>query len=238
VKADIDRETFHAGGPQLLEELDIDNSYEEFTDQEGEKGRTVVYLIKDEILGTVSLGDHIREESYEAIEKLHERGIEVAMITGDSEDVASAVAEELGIDNWFAEVLPGEKDEKVRELQEDGEVMMVGDGVNDAVALTRADIGVAIGSGTDVAVESADIVLVNDSPIGIAKIMNISELTYSKMVQNLFWATGYNAFAIPLAAGIAAPLGFTLQPAVGALIMSLSTVIVAFNAQLMRRKKV
>jgi Cu2+-exporting ATPase len=238
VKADINGETFYAGGPQLLEELDIENSYEEFAEAEGEKGRTVVYLIKDEVLGAVSLGDRIREESYEAIEKLHERGIDVAMITGDSEDVASAVAEELGIDNWFAEVLPDEKDEKVKELQEDGEVMMVGDGVNDAVALTRADIGVAIGSGTDVAVESADIVLVNDSPMGIVKIMNISELTYRKMVQNLFWATGYNAFAIPLAAGIAAPIGLTLQPAVGALIMSLSTVIVAFNAQLMKKKEI
>lgn len=238
VKADINGETYYAGGPQLLEELEIENSLEEFTESEGEKGRTVVYLIKDEVLGAVSLGDHIREESYEAIEKLHERGIEVAMITGDSEDVASAVAEELGIDNWFAEVLPDEKDKKVKELQKDGKVMMVGDGVNDAVALTRADIGVAIGSGTDVAVESADIVLVNDSPMGIVKIMNISELTYSKMIQNLFWATGYNAFAIPLAAGVAAPIGLTLQPAVGALIMSLSTVIVAFNAQLMKRKEI
>ena len=235
VKADIDGETFHAGGPQLLEELDIDNSYEEFTDQEGEKGRTVIYLVKDEVLGAVSLGDHIREESFETVEALHDRGVDVAMITGDSEQVASAVAEELGIDNWFAEVLPDEKDEKVQELQEDGEVMMVGDGVNDAVALTRADIGVAIGSGTDVAVESADIVLVNDSPLGVVKIMKISEATYSKMKQNLFWATGYNAFAIPLAAGVAAPVGLVLQPAVGALIMSLSTIIVAFNAQLLRK---
>ncbi|WP_414837292.1 copper-translocating P-type ATPase [Candidatus Nanosalina sp. VS9-1] len=238
VKADIDGETFHAGGPKMLEELGVENSFEEFAEEEGDKGRTVVYLIKDEVIGAVSLGDHIREESYEAIEELHEKGVEVAMITGDSEDVASAVAEELGIDNWFAEVLPDEKDDKVRELQEDGEVMMVGDGVNDAVALTRADIGVAIGSGTDVAVESADIVLVNDSPMGIVKVMNISELTYSKMVQNLFWATGYNAFAIPLAAGVAAPIGLTLQPAVGALVMSLSTVIVAFNAQLMKRKDI
>ncbi|WP_430827686.1 copper-translocating P-type ATPase [Candidatus Nanohalovita haloferacivicina] len=238
VRAEIDGEAFYAGGPKMLEELDMENSFEEFAEEEGSKGRTVVYLIRDEVLGAVSLGDHIREESYEAIEKLHDRGVEVAMITGDSEDVASAVAEELGIDNWFAEVLPDEKDEEVRELQENGEVMMVGDGVNDAVALTRADIGVAIGSGTDVAVESADIVLVNDSPMGIVKIMNISEVTYSKMVQNLFWATGYNAFAIPLAAGVAAPIGLTLQPAVGALIMSLSTVIVAFNAQLMKSKEI
>lgn len=235
VKADIDGENYYAGGPKLLEELEVENPYEEFTEKEGEKGRTVVYLVKDEVLGAVSLGDHIRDVSRETVEELHERGINVAMITGDSEDVASAVAEELGIDNWFAEVLPDEKDEKIQELQKEGEVMMVGDGVNDAVALTRADIGVAIGSGTDVAVESADIVLVNDSPLGVVKIMRISDATYSKMKQNLFWATGYNAFAIPLAAGIAAPIGFTLQPAVGALIMSLSTIIVAFNAQLLKR---
>ena len=238
VKADMKGVTYYAGGPKLLEELELENNYEEFAEKEGEKGRTVVYLIKDEILGAVSLGDHIREESRETIEDLHERGVEVAMITGDSEDVASAVANELGIDNWFAEVLPDEKDEKVQELQEDGEVMMVGDGVNDAVALTRADVGVAIGSGTDVAVESADIVLVNDSPLGVVKIMKISEETYSKMVQNLFWATGYNAFAIPLAAGIAAPIGLVLQPAVGALIMSLSTIIVAFNAQLLKKTQI
>ena len=238
VKAEIEGETYYAGGPQLLEEKDLENPHSEFAEKEGQKGRTVVYLIRDEVLGAVSLGDHIREESFEAVEALHNRGIDVAMITGDSEDVASSVAEELGIDTWFAEVLPDEKDEKIKELQEEGEVMMVGDGVNDAVALTRADIGVAIGSGTDVAVESADIVLVNDSPLGAVKIMNISEATYSKMIQNLFWATGYNAFAIPLAAGVAAPVGLVLQPAVGALIMSLSTVIVAFNAQLLKRAEI
>jgi len=235
VKADIDGETFYAGGPKMLEKLDVKNTFEAFTEEEGAKGRTVVYLLKDEVLGAVSLGDHIREESFEAVEALHDRGVDVAMITGDSEEVASAVADELNIDDWFAEVLPDEKYEKIQELQKDGKIMMVGDGVNDAVALTRADIGVAIGSGTDVAVESADIVLVNDSPLGVVKIMKISEATYSKMVQNLFWATGYNAFAIPLAAGVLAPIGFTLQPAVGALIMSLSTIIVAFNAQLLRK---
>ncbi len=238
LRADIEGETYYAGGPQLLEEKGLENPYSEFAEEEGGKGRTVVYLVKEEVLGAVSLGDHIREESFEAVEALHERGIDVAMITGDSEDVASSVAKELGIDNWFAEVLPDEKDEKIKELQEEGRVMMVGDGVNDAVALTRADIGVAIGSGTDVAVESADIVLVNDSPLGVVKIMNISEATYSKMVQNLFWATGYNAFAIPMAAGVAAPVGLVLQPAVGALIMSLSTVIVAFNAQLLKRAEI
>lgn len=235
VKADVEGETYYAGGPQLIEGRGLENPFSDFADEEGEKGRTVVYLVKEEVIGAVSLGDRVRDESFEAVEKLHTRGIDVAMITGDSKDVASAVAEELGIDDWFAEVLPDEKDEKIQELQESGDVMMVGDGVNDAVALTRADIGVAIGSGTDVAVESADIVLVNDSPLGVVKIMNISDATYSKMVQNLFWATGYNAFAIPLAAGIAAPIGLTLQPAVGAVIMSLSTVIVALNAQLLKR---
>ncbi|MEF8880795.1 MAG: heavy metal translocating P-type ATPase, partial [Candidatus Nanohaloarchaea archaeon] len=178
VKADIDGETFYAGGPKLLKMLEVENTYEEFAEREGKNGRTVVYLVKDEVLGVVSLGDHIREESFEAVEALHDRGVGVAMITGDSENVASAVADELGIDDWFAEVLPDEKDEKIQELQEGGEVMMVGDGVNDAIALTRADIGVAIGSGTDVAVESADIVLVNDSPLGVVKIMKISEATY------------------------------------------------------------
>ena len=238
VKANIDGETFYAGGPKMLAELGVKNIFEGFTREESTKGRTVIYLIKDEVLGAVSLGDHIRDESFEAVEVLHDRGIDVAMITGDSEDVASAVADELGIDNWFAGVLPEQKDNQIRELQKSGEVMMVGDGVNDAVALTRANIGVAIGSGTDVAVESADIVLVDDSPSGVVKIIEISEATYSKMAQNIFWATGYNAFAIPLAAGILAPVGLVLQPAVGALIMSFSTIIVAFNAQLLKKTEV
>jgi Cu2+-exporting ATPase len=161
------------------------------------------------------------------------------MLTGDSEDVAEAVAKELNIDTYFAEVLPEDKDKKVQELQDqDKEVAMVGDGVNDAPALTRADVGIAIGSGTDVAVESADIILVQNNPLDVVKLLNLSDLSYSKMKQNLFWATGYNAFAIPLAAGVAAPIGVVLSPAVGAVIMSLSTVIVAINAQLMKRKAV
>lgn len=173
------------------------------------------------------------------IEKLHDRGVEVAMLTGDSEEVAEAVADELNIDTFFAEVLPKDKDKKIQELQDQGKkVAMVGDGVNDAPALTRADVGIAIGSGTDVAVESADIILVQNNPLDVVKLLNLSELNYSKMVQNLFWATGYNAFAIPLAAGVLAPIGVLLSPAVGAVIMSLSTVIVAFNAQLMKRKDI
>ena len=165
-------------------------------------------------------------------------GIEVAMLTGDSEDVAKSVAEELNIDQYFAEVLPEHKDQKVAELQDAGKyVAMVGDGVNDAPALTRADVGIAIGSGTDVAIESADVILVKDDPMDVVKVVELSRASYRKMVENLIWATGYNIVAIPLAAGILAPFGFLLSPAIGALFMSLSTVLVAVNAQTLRRMR-
>ncbi len=158
------------------------------------------------------------------------------MLTGDSSDVAKSVAGEIGITRFFAEVLPEDKDKKVIELQNEGKrVAMVGDGVNDAPALTRADVGIAIGSGTDVAVESAGLILVKNNPLDIVKIIKLSQMTYRKMIQNLIWATGYNIIAIPLAAGVLAPFGILLSPAVGALFMSLSTVIVAVNAQLLRR---
>jgi Cu2+-exporting ATPase len=158
------------------------------------------------------------------------------MLTGNDESVAKSVADELGIDNYFAEVLPENKDKKIQSLQDEGKkVAMVGDGVNDAPALTRADVGIAIGSGTDVAIESAGIILVDNDPRDILRIIKLSKATYKKMVQNLVWATGYNVIALPLAAGVLAPFGILLPPAVGALIMSLSTVIVAVNAQLLRR---
>jgi Cu2+-exporting ATPase len=166
-------------------------------------------------------------------------GLEVAMLTGDSQAVAKAVADELDIDTYFAEVLPDDKDKKVSQLQEQGQkVVMVGDGVNDAPALTRADIGVAIGSGTDVAVESAGIILVKNNPLDVVKMIELSQASYRKMLQNLAWASGYNVIALPLAAGILAPIGFVLSPAVGALVMSLSTIIVAINAQLLRRAEI
>jgi Cu2+-exporting ATPase len=166
-------------------------------------------------------------------------GVEVAMLTGDSQAVAQAVAEELGIDHYFAEVLPEHKDQKVLELQQQGKrVAMVGDGVNDAPALTRADVGIAIGSGTDVAVESAGIILVKSNPLDVVKIIALSRASYRKMIQNLIWATGYNVVALPLAAGVLAPVGILLSPALGALFMSLSTVIVAINAQLLRRERI
>lgn len=171
------------------------------------------------------------------MDRLHEMGIEVAMLTGDSEAVAKAVATELGIDTYFAQVLPEHKDSKVAELQRQGKkVAMVGDGVNDAPALTRADVGIAIGSGTDVAVESAGIVLVRSNPLDVVKVIALSRATRRKMVQNLWWAAGYNIFAIPLAAGVLVPLGIpAISPAIGAVLMSLSTIIVALNAQLLRR---
>ncbi len=202
-------------------------------------GAEIVVEADGREVGTIKVADKIRLEAKSAIVDLKEMGIKVAMITGDSEDVAGEVARELGIDEYFARVLPGEKSEKVKILQDKGmKVAMVGDGINDAPALTRADLGIAIGAGTNVAIESAGIILVRNDPRDIPKIINLSRLTYAKMIQNLFWATGYNVLAIPLAAGAAAAWGIFLQPAVAAVFMSLSTVIVAFNAVLMRRKKI
>jgi Cu2+-exporting ATPase len=227
------------GGPRLLEQLNIEpeKEIEEFTKSAGSKGQTVVYLVEEKRITTAfGLADVIRPESYEAIKKLKEMNIEVAMLTGDSKEVAKAVADELGIDLYFAEVLPEHKDQRVIELQKQRKkVAMVGDGVNDAPALVRANVGIAIGSGTDVAVESADIILVRSNPLDVVKIFKLSRASYRKMIENLVWASGYNIVALPLAAGVLAGAGILLSPAVGALLMSLSTVIVAINAQLLRR---
>jgi Cu2+-exporting ATPase len=184
---------------------------------------------------------HVPQPAQEraAVARLHQLGVEVAMLTGDSQAVARSVAEDLAIDQYFAEVLPEHKDRKVLELQRQGKrVAMVGDGVNDAPALTRADVGIAIGSGTDVAVESAGIILVKSNPLDVVKVLALSRASYRKMIQNLVWATGYNVVALPLAAGVLAPWGVLLSPALGALFMSLSTVIVAVNAQLLRRVRI
>jgi Cu2+-exporting ATPase len=218
-------------------ELQLPETIANFSQQSGNKGQAVIYIIRgDEVIAALALADVIREESRQAIQKLHDMGIEVAMLTGDSQDVARAVAEELNIDQYFAEVLPEDKDKKVKTLQNQGKkVAMVGDGVNDAPALTRADIGIAIGSGTDVAVESAGLILVQSNPLDVVKIVELSRASQRKMVQNIWWAAGYNIIAIPLAAGILAPWGVNLSPAVGALFMSLSTIIVAINAQTLRR---
>lgn len=211
-----------------------------FQREANQKGETAVYVIENkQVIGGVSLADVIRPESKRAVEELHAMGVEVAMLTGDSNAVARTVAEELKIDRYFAEVLPEHKDQKIAELQRQGKrVAMVGDGVNDAPALTRAEVGIAIGSGTDVAIESAGIILMRSNPLDIVKIIRLSRASYRKMYQNLWWAAGYNIVALPLAAGILAPYGIVLSPAVGALLMSLSTIVVAMNAQLLRRTKI
>ena len=200
------------------------------------QGKTVVFVILDgELHGAIALGDKIRPESKEAIDRLHEMGIQCVMLTGDNRQTAEYVAKELGIDQVFAEVLPDEKAEKVKEVQQQGmKVAMTGDGVNDAPALATADVGIAIGAGSDVAVETGDIVLVRDNPMDVAHVIQLSKATYSKMVQNLFWATGYNVIAIPLAAGVLFAWGIILSPAMGAVLMSLSTVIVAINARFLK----
>ena len=234
IHARQDGKDVYVGGPRLLE---MPAEFKDFESRSSEKGRSVVHLVVgEEVVTSFALADVIRPESRQAIDELHAMGVKVAMLTGDSQAVAKAVADELGIDQFFAEVLPDVKDQKVVELQKQGKrVAMVGDGVNDAPALTRADVGIAIGSGTDVAIESAGIILVKSNPLDVVKIFKLSRASYRKMVQNLAWAAGYNVFALPLAAGVLAPIGFVLSPAVGALLMSLSTVIVAINAQLLRR---
>jgi Cu2+-exporting ATPase len=239
VRASLDGQAVYVGGPRLLEmlELELPENIARFEKEAGEKGQSVIHLVQDgRVAAGFALADVIRPESKAAVEQLHGMGVEVAMLTGDSEAVAKAVAAELGIDQYFAQVLPEHKDQKVAELQRQGKrVAMVGDGVNDAPALTRADIGIAIGSGTDVAIESAGIILVRSNPLDVVKIFELSRVSYRKMIQNLVWATGYNVVALPLAAGVLAPFGILLTPAVGALFMSLSTIIVAINAQLLRR---
>jgi Cu2+-exporting ATPase len=188
-----------------------------------------------ELVGLIALADIIREESKEAIRRLQEMEIETFMLTGDNERVAAWVAREIGLDEYFAEVLPDEKAQRVREVQERGLVVaMTGDGVNDAPALAQADIGIAIGAGTDVAVETADIILVRSNPQDAVAIIDLAQATYRKMIQNLIWATGYNVIAIPLAAGVLSGIGFVLSPAAGAAVMALSTVIVAVNARYLR----
>ncbi len=241
VKASHAGKTVHVGGPRLLELLGVaaPAAIAGFAADGGARGHTVVYLVYDGgVVAAFALADAVRPESRHAIARLHALGIEVAMLTGDSQDVAQAVAGELGIDTFFAQVLPEHKDQKIAALQAAGRrVAMVGDGVNDAPALTRADVGIAIGGGTDVAIESADIVLVRSNPEDVVRVFALSAASYRKMRENLLWASGYNVVALPLAAGILAPWGILLSPAFGALLMSLSTVIVAVNAQWLRRAR-
>lgn len=240
VKAILDGQEIAIGSLSLVEEYQaqLPQKITEEIANESKKGKTVIYILRaKEVLGVLALGDVIREESRDAIKNLKANGLKVAMITGDSEEVAKWVSDDLGIDEYFAKVLPDKKAEKVKLLQAKGEkVAMVGDGINDAPALTQADLGIAIGAGTNVAIESAGIILVKNDPRDIVKIIRLSRLTYTKMMQNLFWATGYNVIALPLGAGVLASQGILMQPALAAIFMSLSTVIVAINAVLLKRK--
>ncbi len=239
VTATIDGVEYQMGGPNLLDEesAEIPPALQEVSEEAAKRGQAAIYLLNNGApIAVFAVADAVRQESREAVSALHERGIEVAMLTGDARAVAEAVAGELGIDTVFAEVLPEDKASKVKELQALGKkVAMVGDGVNDAPALATADIGIAIGAGTDVAVEAGHIVLIRSDPRDIPRIITLSRATYAKMLQNLWWAAGYNVFAIPLAAGVLAAWGILLTPALGAVLMSASTVIVAINAQLLRR---
>ncbi|MEC7839058.1 MAG: copper-translocating P-type ATPase [Chlamydiota bacterium] len=233
----VDGKTIKTVSPGYLAEnkISVDNPS---INQLSEQGKTVIYVIVDEaVIGAIALADIIREESKQAIAKFKKLGIKCFMLTGDNKKVANWVAKEIGLDEVIAEVLPQEKSQKIKEVQKRGfTVAMTGDGVNDAPALAQADVGIAIGAGTDVAIETADIILVKSSPLDALAIIELAKATYNKMVQNLAWATGYNALAIPLAAGVLYKYGILLSPAVAAILMSLSTVICAVNAKMLRIK--
>ncbi|MET7773362.1 copper-translocating P-type ATPase [Nocardia sp. NPDC005366] len=235
VTATVDAASISVGGPGMLTEHRLTPVAE--AAEWAEQGSTVLHVLRDgTVVGAVALADEIRPESAQAIDALHARGMHVAMITGDAESVARTVATQLGIDQVFADVLPQEKGAKVQALQDAGRIVaMVGDGVNDAPALARADVGIAIGAGTDVAIASAGVVLASDDPRSVLSIVTLSRATYRKMIQNLTWAAGYNIAAVPLAAGVLAHWNVTLPMEIGALLMSASTVVVALNAQLLRR---
>ena len=228
-----------AGGPNLLRSMEIetDGAIRTVADEAARNGQAAIYVVEDgAVIAVFAVADEVRAESKEAVDRLHSMGIEVVMLTGDARAVAESVASRLGIDTVFAEVLPDQKVDRIRELQSAGKrVAMIGDGVNDAPALITADVGIAIGAGTDVAVEAGDVVLVRSDPRDVPRIIELSRASYRKMVQNLWWAAGYNVIAIPLAAGALARWGLVLAPAVGAVLMSASTLIVAANAQLLRR---
>lgn len=235
VTATVNGRVVRVGGPHMLAEQHFDElpQVRHWRDE----GAIILHVVADsEVVGALKLADAVREESRQAVDALHRLGIRVAMVTGDAEAVAHAVADELGIDRVFAGVRPDDKAAKVAELQREGfKVAMVGDGVNDAPALAQADVGIAIGAGTDVAIASAGVILASSDPRSVLSVIELSKATYRKMKQNLWWAGGYNAVAVPLAAGVLAPVGFVLPMSVGAILMSLSTIVVALNAQLLRR---
>ncbi len=235
VRASVDGRTVQVGGPYLLEQNNVTEL--PVADQWREEGAIILHVLVDgQVAGALRLADEIRPESRQAIAALHERDVQVVMITGDAEAVAASVSHELGIDRFFAGVRPEDKASKVTQLQQEGrKVAMVGDGVNDAPALAQADVGIAIGAGTDVAIASAGVILASDDPRSVLSVIDLSRASYRKMKQNLWWAAGYNLLSVPLAAGVLAPIGFVLPMSVGAILMSLSTIVVALNAQLLRR---
>ena len=241
VEGTVEGRRFAAGGPNLLAHAgaSLDPALDRAREAAAADGQGAIYLLESGTpVAAFVVADAVRPESREAIASLHRAGIEVVMLTGDATAVAESVARELGIDTVFAEVLPEQKAARIQELQRQGKrVAMVGDGVNDAPALVQADVGIAIGAGTDVAVEAGDVVLVRSDPRDVPRIVALSRATYRKMIQNLWWAAGYNIVAIPLAAGVLAPMGFVLSPAVSAVLMSASTIVVALNAQLLRRTR-
>lgn len=240
VEGCVEGERYHLGRPEWLKEKDIPypESLQKALERADERGESAVVLMDSaKALAVISMADQVRDSARMTIDRLHEMGIEAVMITGDAEAVARSVAEELGIDQYYARVLPEDKVNRIKELKQKGPTAFVGDGINDAAALLEATMGLAIGAGTNVAIESADLVLVEDDPLDAVKALVLARKTYAKMLQNLFWATGYNVVAIPLAAGVFSFWGIILSPAVGALLMSLSTVIVAMNAVLLRRAK-
>jgi P-type Cu2+ transporter len=241
VRAVVEGKELYIGGPAMLRRLSVTPASRvlEAANRAASRGQASVYLMtRTNAIAAFAVADAVKPESKDAVQRLHDQHIEVVMLTGDAKAVANAVAADLGIDKVFAEVLPSDKVEKVKELKGDGKrVAMVGDGVNDAPALLTADVGIAIGAGTDVAVEAGDVVLVRSDPRDVPRIIALSRASYRKMVQNLWWAAGYNIFAIPLAAGVLAAQGLLLPPAFAAVLMSASTVIVAINAQLLRRAK-
>jgi P-type Cu2+ transporter len=234
IEADVEKSKIKVVSPGFLQEQKISHPDDIYKSE----AETVVFVLRDnKLAGFIALADEIRKESYEAVKILKESGLKLYMMTGDNERVARSVSDELGLDGYFAGVLPDQKLEKVKEFQQKGEtVAMTGDGINDAPALAQANIGIAVGSGTDVAAETADIILVNSNPVDIAHLILFGKATYNKMKQNLIWATGYNIVAIPLAAGVLYNYGIVLSPAAGAVLMSLSTIIVAINAQLLKTK--
>ncbi|MFC0581169.1 heavy metal translocating P-type ATPase [Micrococcoides hystricis] len=235
VKASVEGTIIEVGGPYLLEQHGADEL--SVADRWRTEGAIILHVLADgEVIGALRLADEIRAESQDAVDALHAAGAEVVMITGDAKAVADQVAKELGIDRVFAGVRPEDKAAKVAELQDEGRtVAMVGDGVNDAPALAQADVGIAIGAGTDVAIGSAGVILASSDPRSVLSVIDLSQATYRKMKQNLWWAAGYNLISVPLAAGVLAPIGFVLPMSVGAILMSASTVVVALNAQLLRR---